>query len=203
MKFYDSEDGLFAIAGEFLAEGVLAGEPLVVIARGARHDAFTAALRDRGINDDALAGRLQLLDAHEMLRQFMAGTLPDESRFMQTIGGLVASTIKKHGALRAYGEMVDILWRDGNPEGAIRLEELWNDLAKRHTFSLFCAYPIGSFYRETDRGTFDAICERHSHVIPAENVDGAPAGDQARVIAQLQQRAAALETEIRQRKELE
>ncbi len=30
--------------------------------------------------------------------------------------------------VRAYGEMVDLLWKDGNVDGAVQLEALWNEL---------------------------------------------------------------------------
>ncbi len=110
------------------------------------------------------------------------------------------------GATRvcAYGEMVDLLWRDGKPDAAIRLEELWNDLAGRYEFSLLCAYQIGQFYSERDTPHFQAICDTHRHVFPTEGFSREASEDQqARSISLLQQRAAALEVEIARRKDLE
>ena len=48
----------------------------------------------------------------------------------------------KQGRIAVFGELVALLWADGKPPEAIRVEQLWNDLAKSHSFSLLCAYPI-------------------------------------------------------------
>ncbi len=52
------------------------------------------------------------------------------------------------GRVRVFGEMVELLLRDDNPEAAILLEELWNDSVRRHPITLLCAYLMGSFYKE-------------------------------------------------------
>ena len=100
--------------------------------------------------------------------------------------------------------MVDLLWRDGNPEGAIRLEELWNALAEHYTFHLLCAYPMGNFYSESHAAQFEQVCRTHSHVFPAESIfPGSDSQALAREIAVLQQQARSLNSEIEHRKELE
>jgi hypothetical protein len=54
--------------------------------------------------------------------------------------------------------MVDLLWRGGQAEAAIRLEVLWNELASTRTFSLLCGYAIGNFYKQTRRWKRSASC---------------------------------------------
>jgi len=66
---------------------------------------------------------------------------------------------------RVSGEMVDILWQDGNPDGAIRLEILWNQLASAYDFELLCGYAMGHFYKETRDPRHDAVCGHHSRVL--------------------------------------
>jgi signal transduction histidine kinase len=85
--------------------------------------------------------------------------------------------------------MVDLLWRAGNRLAAVRLEELWNELARLQCFTLLCAYSMGNFYMPGDGELFDKVCSRHSHVIPADSTA-------ARAVR-------SLETELEQRKELE
>lgn len=70
--------------------------------------------------------------------------------------------------MRTFGELVALLRAYGNRAEAIHLEELWNNLAKTHSFSLFCAYPMHGFSREVYEIEFAEICQQHSHVIPAE-----------------------------------
>jgi PAS domain S-box-containing protein len=84
------------------------------------------------------------------------------------------------------------------------LEQLWNDLAKTHVFSLRCAYPIGSFGHEQDTEPFLKICAEHSGVIPSESYTELISEEERfRNISHLQQRALALESEKAQRKEVQ
>ena len=65
-------------------------------------------------------------------------------------------------ALRAYGEMVDILWKDKMEAAAVRLEMLWNQLAQARKVSLLCGYSMGSFYKDAG---FKDICDQHTHIL--------------------------------------
>src|SRR5256885_7094431 len=86
---------------------------------------------------------------------------------------------------------------------AVRLEELWNELARTTSFSLFCAYPISTFDDAAHAKAFGEISLAHSAVIPAESYATATPDAQSRVIVALQQKAEALENEMRQRAALE
>ena len=66
----------------------------------------------------------------------------------------------------AFGEMVALLWADGKGEAAIRLEQLWNDLAQKHSFYLHCAYPMSGFARSQDGDPIQQICAEHSSARP-------------------------------------
>ena len=70
---------------------------------------------------------------------------PERERFNEVMGGVLPSVSDGRSRVRAFGEMVALLWAEGNLQRAIRLEELWNDLQKAHSFSLFCAYPMHGF----------------------------------------------------------
>src|SRR5258707_7134750 len=119
------------------------------------------------------------------------------------------AAVSKESRVVAFGEMVALLWAEGNIDAAIRLEQLWNDLARRHAFSLHCAYPITGFHDKTHAAPFLKICSEHSAVIPGESYTALGSNqDRLRNIAELQQKAQALETEkallqaLRQAKEL-
>ena len=103
----------------------------------------------------------------------------------------------------AYGEMVDLLCKSGNPAGAIKLEELWNELASSYDFSLLCAYNMGNFGNASDAEQFATICNQHTHVIPTERYVQGDAEARLVEISLLQQRARALETELAHRDVLE
>jgi len=206
VQFYEDEEFLYGRVADYLADGLNSGERAVVIAMPEHRQGFVTHLRAKGFDlDDAeIADRVLLLDAHDTLRQFSVGSNVDEKRFVATVGGVIERLSQSQRRVRAYGEMVDVLWRKGETDAAIRLEELWNDLALRQTFSLLCAYPIGNFSREADTPHFEAICERHGQVVPTETFTRAiDENARAREVSLLQQRAAILEREIEKRKELE
>jgi PAS domain S-box-containing protein len=92
--------------------------------------------------------------------------------------------------------MVALLWAGESPQAALRLEELWNNLAQAHSFSLRCAYPITGFDRDQHAESFLKICTAHAGVIPDESYTLLPSEqERLRSITQLQQRAQALATE--------
>jgi signal transduction histidine kinase/CheY-like chemotaxis protein len=207
VQFYESEAFLRDTVAGFIGNGLVAGEPVIVIASEEHRNAFVDALEERGLDtvEAEASGDLVMLDAREALSSFMAGSTPDAERFQAIIGGLIGRTARGRQQCRAYGEMVDVLWRDGNPAGAISLEELWNDLAKHYTFNLLCAYPMSNFYSESHAAEFEHICRTHSHVFPAESISPTHSDPRAlaREIAVLQQQARALTSEIEHRQELE
>jgi len=198
VQFYEEEEFLYSRVADFLMEGISAGEPAVVIATPEHRDGFRTLLDLPGD-----FGRVLYLDARETLSAFMLDDMPDAQRFMQSVGTVIARNAAGENRVRAYGEMVDLLWRDGNPDAALRLEELWNDLARRYSFSLLCAYPIGNFYKETDLRLFQEICGRHTTVVPTESWVAADEEARRREFSALQQRAEALETEIAARRRAE
>jgi signal transduction histidine kinase len=207
VQFYDSEAYLAAAVSDFLAAGLRSGQPVLAIATPDHREAFTLRLKSKGLDVDRAtqSGQLTMLDAGETLLSFMADSVPDAHRFQRALGDVLAKSVcgTNHSVTRAYGEMVDVLWKEGNVEGAIRVEQLWNELAATHSFSLLCAYGMGNFQKEAHSPGFEAICRQHEHVIPTERYT--QASDEGRLleISILQQRATALEAEVELRKQLE
>jgi PAS domain S-box-containing protein len=207
VQFYDDDGFLATVVNEFLAGGLRDDQPVIVVATPAHAESFLTRLRADGI--DVVAARrnrrLTVLDARDLLSQFMNRQLPDPQRFRAVVGRVIEQCLagREKTQIRAYGEMVDVLWKDGNIEGAIRLEDLWNELARTYDFSLLCAYSMGNFCRASDADHFRQLCSQHTHVSPAETFT--QADDAARLveISVLQQRSRALEAEIVQRELLE
>jgi signal transduction histidine kinase len=202
VQFYESDGFLTGAVADFLAEGIRAGEPVVVIATAAHREAFAGRLRAHGLMVD---GACVFLDARDTLAEFMAGPLPDAERFHGVLSRVFTRVLagRAQTSVRAFGEMVDVLWKDGNTEGAIYLEELWNEFAREHELSLLCAYSMGNFVGTAQSARFQAVCDQHSRVLPAETFTEAGGDARLREIAVLQQRARALEAEVEHRKELE
>jgi signal transduction histidine kinase len=165
-----------------------------------------ARLRATGLDTDAAraSGRLVTLDAAETLSLFIRNGSPDPRRFEETVGAVVARAAEAGKRVRAFGEMVALLWADGNAHAALELEGLWNGLQKTREFRLFCAYPLKSFEGETQGSKLGSVCATHSHVIPAESYTSLAREDERlRAITELQRKARTLEAEIAERKAVE
>ena len=150
--------------------------PAILIATEAHKAEILRRLTDHVNVDDALNNKdLVVLDAARTLEGLIVRDMPDANAFESTVGRLVADTLRGRPTptvLRAYGEMVDVLWKDGKPDAAIRLEMLWNKLARKYGFALLCGYAMGNFYKQT-RG-FDDVCRQHAQVIPSPEMAPPP-----------------------------
>jgi len=208
VQFYDNDEYLVGVVERFLRDGLTAGDPLLVIATPEHRETFTAAIKKDGfeIERHVRAGDLTFMDAEGTLGTFMVNGMPDRNSFREHVGGAI-DKVRAGGCgvtVRAFGEMVDLLWRHGKSDAAVRLEDLWNELAMTHQFSLLCAYTMGNFTGTAHSRSFESICRQHARVMPTEMYMNAR-NDEARLreISFLQQRARSLESEIERRKALE
>ena len=170
VQFYGDDDSLFTTVAGFLSKGFVDGHPAIVIATAAHRTAILDHLRGRLIDVDKAQQirSLIMLDAQQTLDLFMDRGVPDQERFEASVGKLIAEVLdgrEDRILIRAYGEMVDVLWKAGKSDAAIRLEMLWNRLAQRYGFALLCGYSMGNFYKETDG--FEDICREHTHIVAA------------------------------------
>ncbi|WP_426749804.1 ATP-binding protein [Myxococcus sp. Y35] len=208
VQFYEDSAFLSDVVVQFLDAGFHVGEPAVIIATEPHRASFAQRLKARGTDVERACaeGRLVLLDARQTLNRFMVKGMPDWHQFKSAIGPVLEQSHRgAQGArVRAYGEMVDLLWKDGNAQAALLLEAQWNDLAKEHLFSLLCAYSMGNFRTQEDARAFQAVCAAHTHVVPTEQYSRAESESaRLREVSILQQRAQALEAEIEHRRRVE
>ncbi len=206
VQFYENDEFLVQSVAEFVGSSLRLGQNAIVIATSEHFTALHQQLQKQGLDFESLSreGHYFPLDAADTLAQFMVNGFPDENLFAQSVGALLERIARGGQKIVAFGEMVALLWAQGNWEGAIRLEQLWNIWGKKQSFSLFCAYPIGNFQRSEHGKFFEHICQEHSHVLPAESyTQQANEDGKLRIITSLQQKAASLEAEIAERKEVE
>jgi KaiC/GvpD/RAD55 family RecA-like ATPase len=173
VQFYENDQFLVDSVARYLVEGVQLGQPIVVIATPAHRRGFFNRMRELGVDPDMLVqGRdAVFLDAAETLSAFMEGRMPSEELFELTVGDVFAKLGRDRPYLmvRAYGEMVDLLWREGKAEAAIQLEQMWNRLSERYSFSLLCAYEDKTLNDATGTPCVKDICHAHTRVLPAES----------------------------------
>lgn len=169
LQFYESDSELVAAVVPYLAAGVHEGEALVVVAEDVHRHEFEAGLDAAGIDlEEARAtGMFASLDAVSTLSALMPAGELDECAFDEVVGDLLRRTAQRASGIRAYGEMVALLWRDGDVAGAIELERLWNELVGELDLSLFCAYPAASVDSARQLDELHEVCELHSVIVPS------------------------------------
>ena len=201
VQFYDNDYFLLDSITKYVSGGLQAGDACVVIATEWHRNALAANLIRRGLNvvNDGLGDRYFAYDAQETLARFLIDDVIDAQLFRKFVGEIVARAGRQGRHVRAFGEMVALLARQGNCKAAIQLEQLWNELQNQYKFALFCAYSLNTFSTENSKVLID-ICRHHSQVIPAESYSVLTnAEERLRAIVMLQQKATALEKEIAER----
>jgi hypothetical protein len=165
VQLYEDDDIFLDSLEGFVSGGLLAGDGVIVIATPAHAASLAGRLIGRGIDLAAAKATDQYieLDAVDTLDKFMVGGWPDEDEFRR----FVLQTLQRAGAggrrIRAFGEMVAVLWSQGNNGATVRLEHLWQRLCREEAFSLFCAYPKSGFTRDA-QASIREICEAHTRV---------------------------------------
>lgn len=171
VQVYQDEEFLAEAVGEYVGTGLRQDEGLIIIATPRHSRAFERQLERNGLDPaKAIAqGQLKFFDADAMLAKFMRDGMPDWNAFHAVLGALIAELRLQYPTVRAYGEMVDILWQKGERDAAIRLEQYWNELGKLQTFSLFCAYFLDNLDAGAYGGPLECVCKVHTHLIPARD----------------------------------
>jgi DcmR-like sensory protein len=144
------------------------GEGVIVIATPQHLVALESRLTDAHIdlatarrNDQYLA-----LDARRTLGKFMMRNWPNDILFVHAMTELLDRAGKGGRRVRAFGEMVALLWDAKHTAATVRLEHLWTKICTERGLPLLCAYPRDSFH-QSDEITIKHICASHSKVVDA------------------------------------
>jgi hypothetical protein len=171
VQLYGEDDQLLAKnVSRYLAEGMRRLDGLIVIATPEHTQAIARHLAEEGASATREAerdGRLVFLDARTTLDSLLVDGQPDQARFDSVIGGALRDVRARSGSgkLRAFGEMVSLLWVDGYHAEAERLEAQWNGLLAGSDYSLYCAYRIDLFGKDMDKSGLRSIVGAHTHVL--------------------------------------
>jgi hypothetical protein len=174
VQLYSEVRFLSDVVSHYVGTGLWKGEAVILVVTPVHRDAFLQRLRTSGIDVERRQGigQLTILDAAETLSQFMVSGSPDPRLFHPLIGGVIDLARVRGGypRVRAYGEMVNLLWEKGQLDAALRLEELWNELAATRSFSLHCAYAMDVFDPAAHCcSALHGVHHVHSHLIVAED----------------------------------
>jgi hypothetical protein len=170
VQFYSDDSLLIDGFILFLWAALKTGNPAVFIGTASHRKTLLERLHAESpdIRTAIRQGKYVALDAVEFLSNFMVNDMPDPGWFLKVVGDLIVAAGKgangEHLRVAACGESASMLWAQGKADAAIRLEELWNEIAKTYEVDILCGYPLESLRREEDSYTFRRICEEHSAV---------------------------------------
>jgi hypothetical protein len=172
VQFYEDESLVIKNVAYLAGKALETGGATVLIATPAHLQAIEERLTTSAseLKHAREAGRYLALNAAETLEKLLTDGEPDKAKFDRLVGQIVrgAGESCASGFVFAFGEMVALLCAAQKPDAALRLEQLWNELAKAYRFSLYCAYPLDAFADESDLNAFFEICSEHALTIPAE-----------------------------------
>lgn len=170
VQFYANDAFLLDGFTRFISTALQSGNPAIVIATQPHRDSLLERLQAHGSDIRAAIdeGRFIALDAAATLSTFMVNEMPDPVLFLKVVSDLImtASRTTKRERLRvmACGECASLLWAEGKADAAIRLEELWDGIARTREIDIVCWYRCGSFRYHEDSDVFRSICQTHSAV---------------------------------------
>jgi hypothetical protein len=170
VQIYESDEVIMNSLEGFVISGINAGESVIIIATAEHIKGLNRRLILNGLEIDHLLKNSQYipLSAESTLEKFMVNGWPDDKKFMSTVTSIVnkAKGTEKR-KVRAYGEMVALLWAQGNNGATVHLEHLWNKFCESEVFCLFCAYPKSGFTQNVNE-SIHHICSAHTKQIAGD-----------------------------------
>jgi hypothetical protein len=170
VQIYSDEMVLLDRLVPFVAAALKRGYGAIVVATQSHRDTLALRLRSEGLDMDAAmrSGIYVAMDAASTLSIFMVDGMPNSTRFLNVVGGLIEEIAKAGGIMHrrvaVFGEWVSLLWNEGNVDAAIRLEQLGNQLVIKHEIDILCGYEMSSTCTAEGNQHFNSICVEHSGV---------------------------------------
>jgi hypothetical protein len=168
VQIYENDDVFMDLLEGFVAGGIKAGDCVIVMATRTHLKVLESRLKADGFNvfDLMLCDQYIALDARQTLDEFMVDGWPDPNLFYHLASRLIYRARRSKRGVRVFGEMVALLWAEGNHEATSQLEDLWRRFCNTEPFCRFCAYPKAGF---TDNASASLmhICGTHSKMVKA------------------------------------
>ena len=165
-QFYEHDGVLLDTLAGFVGGGLKQGEGVIVLATAEHLIALEQRLAASGANLQQAKAQDQYItvNAEEALAKFLVNQWPDDQLFFDFVAGLITRAQDGGRRVRAFGELVALMWANGHVAATVRLEFLWHQLCHQKSFSLFCAYPKAGF-TEDPLKSLDLIRATHSRIV--------------------------------------
>lgn len=166
LHLYDDDTALATTVATFLGPGFAADDAIIAIGTRAHVAAIEQRLRSDGrdVDEAVRTGRYVSLDARPVIARLLRNGLPTTETFADVVGRHIERLAVEHGNVRAFGEIVSLLWQDGKRTAALRLEDLWNDALGYHPLTLVCGYATRVVGAESGAAA-KRIAAAHTHIL--------------------------------------
>ena len=166
VQIYENDAVFLQTLEGFASDGFLKGESVIIIATAQHLVLLNDRLKAQGFDLEALMGTGQYIteDAEDCLPNFMVDDWPDEQLFTSYVSALLNRAQKHNRKVRAFGEIVAVLWTQGHCGATVKLEDLWHRFQQKNLFCLYCAYPKSGFTQDA-KTSINNICQSHSKII--------------------------------------
>ncbi len=169
VQIYEDDSEFLDTLEDFVVSGFKDGDSMVLIATDNHLKTIEARCHAKGYKINALKvhGQYFAIEAEDMMSRFMVNGWPDEELFFTAVSKVLNNARKGGKKVRAFGEMVALMWANGQQGATVRLEYLWHEFCKKEEFRLLCAYPKSGF-TENAATSIKTICATHSKIINGE-----------------------------------
>jgi hypothetical protein len=173
VQLYQDQNFLNRAVCRFAAGAIANGEGVILVPTMAHWEAFRPRLEAEGVDVKAAQGRGQLtiVDADELLPKFMRQSMVDAPVFLGLAADVIATARAEaqYPKVRWWGEMVNVLWEQGNVGASMDLEDQFDRLAVHHEIAIFCSFVMDNFNSEVHSRMLPRLAQNHSHLIPVED----------------------------------
>jgi hypothetical protein len=173
VQLYQDQQFLNRAVCRFAASAIANGEGVILVPTAAHWDGFRPRLEAAGVDTQAAqaSGQLTVVDADELLPQFMRDAMPDAPVFLGLAADVIANARDggRYPKVRWWGEMVNVLWERGDVAASMDLEDQFDRLAREHEIAIFCSFVMDNFNGEVHSRMLPRLGQNHSHLIPVED----------------------------------
>ena len=171
VQIYQDSNTLIDAVCHFASDQLQPTEAIVIIATESHREAIEASLLKFGIALEVAIqrGQYNFIDAESLLASFMDNGDFDADKAESVLRQIIEKVCQGYQTIRAFGEMVDVLWQRDDKENAKALEKLWNKLLKEYPVSLLCAYRMDNLHPGPYPHDIECLCGSHTHFLPSQD----------------------------------
>jgi len=168
--YYSSDELLLEHWASIAEDALKAGATFILVGSDARRSRLDAMLEARGLNIARAVrdGRYVSASVPEVVSKWMVDGLLDETRFWTAATSIMLAASRASTAdpsqVVACGECAPSLCAQGDGEAAIRLEELWEEVAATYHLDVFCSYTADSCRCDDADDLISRIRETHTAI---------------------------------------